>query len=251
MTPVHRTDPISPRDAAARFTGAILLIAVAYLHLLDVSHKVDEGVWYMAFLFAGLITASIVTGVGLIRAAPERVRQFWVAGALLGAGALFGYFVSRALPLPQLADHRGDWISLYAVLAAMVELGLIAVAAYAMRDLTLRGVPNRPPAMLRLPPAAALVNLLLLLLISPASAFADAGHGEAPTEPSTKLGAGSGAAGGEARGGEEVTLSGAGAHGDPFLGTAELGLALVAALAFLWWAARSLMRRAGLVPITE
>lgn len=245
---MHRTDQISVRDAAARFSGVVLLVVVGYLHLLDVSHKVDEGVWYMALLFAGLIAAAMVIAVGLVRAAPERVRQFWVAAALLAAGALFGYFLSRALPMPQLADHRGDWINLYGVLAGLAELGLIGVAGYAMRDLTLSGVPNRPPPILRLS-AAASVNIMLLVAVAPSSALADAGHGETPTESAAQAGADAGSGGG--RNASEVMVSGGGAPGDPFLGTAELGLALVASLCFVWWAARSLKRRAGLVPITE
>lgn len=246
---MHRTDQISVRDAAARFSGVVLLVVVGYLHLLDVSHKVDEGVWYMAFLFTGLIAAAMVIAVGLVRAAPERVRQFWAAAALLAAGALFGYFLSRALPMPQLADHRGDWINLYGVLAGLAELGLIGVAGYAMRDLTLRGVPNRPPPILRLS-AAASVNVMFLMAVAPSSALADAGHGETPTEPVAQAGAGD-AGSGSGRNASDVMVGGGGAHGDPFLGTAELGLSLAASLFFVWWAARSLMRRAGLVPITE
>lgn len=245
---MHRSNPISPRDAVTRFAGVVLLVVVGYAHLLDISHKVDEGVWYMAFLFAGLITATVIVAVGLVRAAPEQVRQFWVAAALLAASALFGYFLSRTLPMPQLADHRGDWISLYGVLAGLAELGLVGVAGYAMRDLTVRGVPNRPPPILRLS-AAASVNLMLLMMVAPSSALADAGHGETPSQPTAQSGSG-GAGSGSGRDAGEVMMSGGG-HGDPFLGAAELGLALVASLLFVLWAARSLMSRAGLVPITE
>lgn len=249
---MHRTDPISIRDAAARFLGVVLLVVIGYVHLLDVSHKVDEGVWYMAFLFAGLIAASMVVATGLVRAAPEQVRQFWAAAALLAAGALFGYFMSRALPLPQLADHRGDWVSLYGVLAGLAEVALIGVAAYAMRDLTLSGVPNRPPPFLRLSVGASM-NLMLLMLLVPASAVADAGHGEAePAAPVPAAGSGAGAPAGDRDAGPaELTTTTGGGHGDPFLGTTELGLALLASVGFLWWAARSLGQRAGLTPITE
>ena len=237
---------ISKSDAGARFTGVLLLVAVGYLHLLDVSHKVDEGVWYMVLLFAALIAGSILLSVALVRIAPEQVRLAWIGALLLASGALFGYAVSRILPLPGMADHQGDWINLYGVLAAIAEIGLIATAAWAMRNLTLRGVSHDPPSVLRLPLTAGLSAILLLALL-PGQGLAHAGEDDeaAATGVAARGGAGEGAGNGD--GAQNATLSGG--HVDPFLGAPELGLALLASLGFIFWAGRSLSGRAGLADV--
>ncbi|MFA9400957.1 MAG: hypothetical protein ACERKT_07595 [Acidobacteriota bacterium] len=228
----------------ARFIGVLLLVAVGYLHLLDISHKVDEGIWYMVLLFAALIAGSILLSVALVRLAPEQVRLAWMGALLLAAGALFGYTVSRILPLPGMADHQGDWINLYGVFAAIVEVGLFATAVWAMRNLTIRGVSHDPPSALRLPLTAGL-NAILLLALLPGQAF---GHGGEDDEAAAAAvaPAGSGAGGGAGKGDGAQAATMPGEHGDPFLGTPELGLALLASLGFIVWAGRSLATRADL-----
>ncbi len=231
--------PIAKSDAGARFTGVLLLVAVGYLHLLDVSHKVDEGVWYMVLLFTALIAGCILLSVALVRLAPEQVRLAWIGAFLLASGALFGYAVSRILPLPGMADHQGDWINLYGVLAAFAEVGLIVAAAWAMRNLTIRGVSHHPPSALRLPLTAGL-NALLLLALMPGQALAHGGD----EDEAAATGAPAGGGAGNGDGAQDPTMSGG--HGDPFLGTTELGLALLASLGLIFWAGRSLSIQAGL-----
>ena len=234
---------MSKSDAGARFTGVVLLVTVGYLHLLDVSHKVDEGVWYMVLLFAALIAGSILLSVALVRLAPEQVRLAWIGSFLLAAGALFGYAVSRILPLPGMADHQGDWINLYGVLAAIAEIGLVVTAAWAMRNLTIRGVSHDPPSMLRLPLTAGL-NAILLLALLPSQALAHGGEDDEAAATGAPAGGGAGEGAGNGDGARDTMLSSG--HGDPFLGTPELGLALLASLGFVFWAGRSLSIWAGL-----
>ena len=239
---------ISVPDAGARFVGVLLLAVVGYLHLLDVSHKVDEGVWFMALLFAALIVGSILLSVALVRLAPEQVRLAWIGILLLATGALFGYAVSRIVPLPGMADHQGDWINLYGVFAAVAEVGLITTAAWAMRNLTTSGVSHDPPSALRLPLTAGLTNAILLLALMPGQAFAHGGEDDEAAEAPVAA-AGSGAEGGAEKGDAAETATMPGGHGDPFLGTTELGLALLVSLGFVVWAGRSLAARAGLTGV--
>lgn len=228
----NRKERISGGDAAARFAGVVLLVIVGYAHLLDLSHKVDEGVWLMAFGFIVLIGAAICLAVALVRAPASAVRLVWVAAALLCLGALAGYAISRLLPLPGMADHQGDWINAYGVLAMLAELGLIALAAYAMRELTVRGVSFRAPEWVRAVSAGAwpAVVPLLAFTVLPDLALAHEGEEEAAAGAPASAGGG---------GAEPAP-----AHGDPFLGTTELGLALFVSLGFLVWAGRSLSARA-------
>jgi|GEM_PF-2114609 len=246
-----RPERLSPADAIARGLGVALLIAIGYAHLLDISHKVDEGIWYMVLAFAALIAAAIGIAVALVRAPTSEVRLAWLGAGLLSAGALLGYAVSRILPLPQMADHQGDWLSTYGVIAVLAEVGLIALAAYAMRDLTLRGVPHQPRSWQALTGVLSLTGAIAVALAAnPAAAL---GHGgeddEAESAADARGSGGTGEAGdGEAAAGapSESAAPGGGGHGDPFLGTAELGLALLACLGFLVWAVRDLAARVDL-----
>lgn len=236
----HRTEQISTGDAAARFAGVVLLVVVGFAHLLDLSHKVDEGVWLMALGFVALIVLAICIAVALVRSPAGAVRLAWVAAALICVGALAGYAVSRLLPLPGMADHQGDWSNGYGVLAMLAELSLIALAAYAMRDLTLRGIPHRPPQWLRAGASGALPTIIPLLALAamPGQALAHGGEEDEAGGSSPPASTASGAA----EEGDGATAM-ASAHGDPFLGTTELGLALLVSLAFVAWAGRSLSAR--------
>lgn len=233
-------DPLSVADASARFIGVILLIAVGYSHLLDISHKVDEGIWYMVFAFTALIVTAIALAAALVRARTAEVRLAWAAAALLSTGALLGYAISRLLPLPGMADHQGDWLSTYGVIAVLAELGLIGLAAFAMRDLTLRGVRHAPRDWMRLTSLLAwLAPAAIALAVNPSAAQAHGDEGEAAGEAS----GGSGATEGGAETAGAGTSMSAGGHGDPFLGTVELMVALGACFGFLAWAAHSLAAR--------
>lgn len=243
----YDTGGISPEDAVARFGGVVLLVLVGYAHLLDLSHKIDEGIWYMAFGFIGLIAAAICIAVALVRASDTTVRTAWVGASLICLGALFGYAVSRLIPLPGMADHQGDWINTYGVLALLSESALIGLAAYAMRDLTLRDVPYAPPQWLRPPaprtwPAAAIALASLHAL--PAQALA---HGGEDDEEPT----GGAVAGGVSSGGESKAMTGENmdGHGDPFLGTVELTLAFLVSVGFIAWAASQLYGRVEVDPV--
>lgn len=250
---VSESDRISPADAIARFLGVVLLVVVGYSHLLDVSHKIDEGIWYMVFAFTALIAAAIGLAVALVRARSAEVRLVWAGTALLSACALLGYAISRLLPLPGMADHQGDWLSTYGVIAVLAELGLIGLAPLAMRDLTLRGVRHAPREWMRLAGFLAwLAPAAIAFAANPGAALAH-GDEEDETEEAGAAGGSSGEAqsggaeGAATQGGAEASTAGtsrpAGGHGDPFLGTVELTVALVACFGFLAWAAHNLAAR--------
>ena len=201
---------------------------------MDISHKVQEGVWYMAFLFSSLIALSIFLAWCLVRADSSRVRFVWVGAAALASGAMFGFCVSRAIPLPGMADHHGDWFNTLGIFAGLFELALIGLAGYALRDRVRRRQAQRR-ARPRNRIAAPAVALVGFILTQPALALAHGGEEMSEEEMmETEMGHDMSAMEGmnhEAMG-----------H-DPLLGGTELGIAFVLALAFVIWAGASLRGR--------
>ena len=254
MDRTHRTpDSISATDAAARFLGVLLLVVVGYAHLLDLSHKVDEGIWYMVVAFVALIVAAVCLAVALVRCRAPAVRSVWLAAATISLAALAGYAISRLIALPGMADHQGDWVSTYGLLALFGETALIALAGYAMRSLTVSGVPHRPPSWLRIPAGGLVLPMtimLMTLVALPSRAIAHGGEEDEEAPAAAAAGSGNPGSGRSAdTSPAAVESSGGGGHGDPFLGTSELGIALLLAAGFTFWAARSLRERVRLEPL--
>jgi hypothetical protein len=229
----RRDDPLSSREAVFRFLGVSLLVLIAYLHLMDISHKVQEGVWYMVFLFLTLIVLSLALAVSLVRTDSSSVRFAWVGAAVIALGAMFGFCTSRAIPLPGMADHHGDWFNTLGVFAGLFEAGLVVLAGYALRDRVKRQARLHRRRRARV--AAPAVAALGLLMLQPALAFAHPGEEMSEDEMmQTEMGHDMSAMEGmshEAMGHE------------PLLGTTELAIALTLALAFVAWAAFALRSR--------
>ncbi|CAN5589048.1 hypothetical protein BH20ACT15_BH20ACT15_07000 [soil metagenome] len=242
--------PLSGREAKTRFVGVLALLAVGYLHLLDISHKVEEGIWYMVLGFTLLIMGSVVLAVKLVRDDDLAVRFAWVGAAALSAGALFGYFVSRTVPLPGMADHQGDWANAVGVLAGFAEIALIVLVGFALRDRVLRlstqrREQSRRPMRGPRPALGSLAGLLALapltaVLASPDSAPAHGGEDDEGTGEAVVAAKGGG--------GDTMAQEGAMHDASPFLGTAELGIALAAAGTLIAWAGSSLRARTAAGP---
>lgn len=229
--------PLGAREALTRFGGVALLVAIGYVHLLDISHKIEEGVWYMAFLFVTLVVLCVACSVALIRADDSRVRFAWVAAAGLAIGTMFGYCVSRAIPLPGMGDHQGDWASTIGIAAWLFELGLIGLSGFALRDRVLRRQAESRPRRHRARFAAPVLGLVAMLAMQPTFAAAHGGEEMTPEEMTATEQAAI------EMGHDPATMNhGAAAH-DPLLGDTELGIILVLAVGFVGWAGLALKRR--------
>jgi uncharacterized membrane protein YfcA len=77
---------------------------VAATHALDLGHKLDEAP-YMGAAFIVLIGGSIAAALLLLDGRHAQVG--WQLGFALSLGAMVGYFLSRSVGLPQLADTWG------------------------------------------------------------------------------------------------------------------------------------------------
>jgi hypothetical protein len=230
--------PLSSREAAIRFAGVLAVLLVGYLHLLDISHKIEEGVWYMATLFTILILTSIVLAVGLAKSDGSRGRFVWVGAAAIAGGALFGFCVSRLIPLPGMADHQGDWTGTIGVFAVLTEAGLVALAGFALRDRVVQRqrqqVRSRRRSVHRTlaAPAGAAFGLLL------APALSLAHNGEEMTDEEMA-----------AMDDEHAGMDMSGMEGmshDPLLGTGELFVAFLALGGLAVWCGYTLRGRAAM-----
>ncbi len=125
---------MTPREALLRTIAVGLLNVVAITHLVDLSHKLEEGVAYMATLFSLLIVACVVLALVLVRRRPRALRGTWIAIGTLSAATLAGYALSRVVALPRMADHVGDWTSTAGIVSVSAEIALLALAAHALRS---------------------------------------------------------------------------------------------------------------------
>ncbi len=216
---------ISPSDARARFVGVVLLVVIAFLHLLAVSGIVEQGAGYVTIAFFALVAACLLLVIALVRAPASMVRGFWVGGCLLAATALVAFLLSRSFGLPGLAEERGHWFDLVGLLACYCEIMLVALAGVACRELTLAGVVNRPPDFRLMMPLAPAVYIALALAI-PAAAL---GNEATPDKPDKSL---ADALEASASNSPATATSPA----DPLLGSFELGIALLFCLLFIRWA---------------
>ena len=119
-------------DGVARAIGAIGMMGIALIHLLDLPDTISATA-YIGVMYIGLIVGSIVVAAELIRTGASRA---WVAGALLAGGAIAGYTVSRTVGLPMSTDDIGNWGQPLGIASLFVEGSLVALSALA---LSLRG----------------------------------------------------------------------------------------------------------------
>jgi hypothetical protein len=161
-------EPLSRREAVARAAAVPALFGIALAHLLDLPHKVEDAP-YMALLFTGLIAACVGCAPAIVLAGVRTGRALWAVAATLSGLAIAGYCLSRAVALPQLEDHVGDWVSGPGVASLVLESAVLGLAVYA----------NGAPVRVRLVPGAtelaAVVTIALVVALA-AAGLAD-GHG--------------------------------------------------------------------------
>jgi hypothetical protein len=112
------------RDGVTRALAAVGLWAIALIHLLDVPGKFAETP-YMAWMFIGLILASLAVAGALARGSANWA---WGAAAALGASAVVGYALSRTTGLPQAMGDIGNWTEPLGLASLFVEGSLLALS---------------------------------------------------------------------------------------------------------------------------
>jgi len=140
---------------AARTVGALALIALAVIHVVDLPGTLGPtpliGIGYL-----GIIAAAVLIG-GSLLARPHWLA--WAAGAGVAVSAMGGYILTRALPGGFLGDHAdvGNWRCPLGIAALSVEsviillVLLVALGAWQARIHAASVAAARRPAARRVP----------------------------------------------------------------------------------------------------
>jgi hypothetical protein len=119
-------------EFAVRFTGALLAVAVAAVHVADqggITTLADPswiGWGYRLIEIGGVLTALILL---LPRPAwPGPAWLGWAAGALLGAGPFLGYVASRTVGVPGDPADVGNWGYWVGTVSLLVEAALVMLS---------------------------------------------------------------------------------------------------------------------------
>jgi hypothetical protein len=153
-TVAGRTNPVlagtrgAAPEFAVRFTGALLAVAVAAVHVADqggitaMASPAWIGWGYRLIEIGGLVTALILLLPGGARPGPVRIGQVslgpawfgpasfgWAAGVLLGAGPFAGYIASRTVGVPGDPGDVGNWGYWVGTVSLLVEAALILLSA--------------------------------------------------------------------------------------------------------------------------
>jgi len=111
------------------------LLAIAWIHLLDLSGKLDETP-YLGVAYIGLIAGCAVAVALLAR----RDRRGFLLGGGLAAATLVGYCLSRTVGLPAATDDIGNWTETLGILSLVAEGAVVALSVAAV------SVAGRPAA---------------------------------------------------------------------------------------------------------
>src|SRR5580692_5910473 len=123
---IARWHPDQSAAVTARAIGALALVALAVIHVVDLPGTLGPtplvGIGYL-----GIIAASVLIG-GMLIARPHPL--VWAATGAVAASAMGGYLLTRALPGGFLGDHGdvGNWHCPLGIAALSVESVIILVA---------------------------------------------------------------------------------------------------------------------------
>jgi hypothetical protein len=144
--------PAGGADVIARALGALALMALAVIHVVDLPDTLGPtplvGIGYLGIIVAALgVSAVLIT------------RSHWLAWAAAGAVAVMamsGYLLTRALPGGFLDDHGdvGNWHCLLGITALSVEtliILLVPLAVWLGRALAASPAAQAQPAKQRAP----------------------------------------------------------------------------------------------------
>jgi len=120
------------QDKIVTDLAIVCLAGIAVTHLADASDHFNEPrgwPWGVAFVLLSL--ASIALAVVLNRMPSSR--WAWATAAALALAPMVGFVASRALPVPGLIDHMGDWVDYLGIIAVACEALLLGLSAHALK----------------------------------------------------------------------------------------------------------------------
>jgi hypothetical protein len=117
--------PIAISETAARLLGAITVLAIGLIHILDAAGTYHTTRWIF-WAYIALIVASVPVALLLLHLASPLA---WAAAAALAAGPFVGYLWSRSVGLPGDAPDVGNWLCTLGMAALFVEVALLGLSA--------------------------------------------------------------------------------------------------------------------------
>jgi hypothetical protein len=123
---------ITVPDVAVRFSGAMLALAIAAVHVADQGGVTDLnspdwiGWSYRLIEVGGVLTALVLLLSPAVRLVPAWAG--WAAGVLLGTGPFVAYVLSRTVGLPGDPGDVGNWGYWVGTVSLLVEAGLVALS---------------------------------------------------------------------------------------------------------------------------
>jgi len=131
------------RDVVARVLGAVGLLGIALIHLLDVIGKFGETPYIAWMYVAAMVAAIVLAGVLVVRGSS---RAAWAATGSLAAAILIGFVLSRTTGLPNATDDVGNWSEGLGLASMFVEAAVIALSGWALAALPFARTTSRPRA---------------------------------------------------------------------------------------------------------
>ncbi|HEV3288658.1 MAG TPA: hypothetical protein VG123_06670 [Streptosporangiaceae bacterium] len=125
-----QSQPAQGADVIARAIGALALMALAVIHVVDLPATLGPtplvGIGYF-----GIIVAALAVGLALIAGSHWLV---WAAAGAVAVSAMGGYVLTRAVPGGFLGDHAdvGNWRCPLGITALSVETLIILLAVLAV-----------------------------------------------------------------------------------------------------------------------
>ena len=127
----YKTPEPSTRAAGgstlAKVVGALALVGVAWVHVLDLGGKLSETP-YLGYAYIALIVGSLVAAAMIL----ANRRSGWALGGALALGAILAYVLSRTTGLPYATDDIGNWLEPLGVWALSLEGVVVLLSAYAL-----------------------------------------------------------------------------------------------------------------------
>ena len=125
--PRDRTyEPPGPIIAnTARLLGAVIVLAIGLIHILDAASTYSSTRWIF-WAYMALIATSVPVALLLLHSASPLA---WIAAAAIATGPLVGYLWSRAIGLPGDAPDIGNWLCTPGMAALFVETTLLGLSA--------------------------------------------------------------------------------------------------------------------------
>jgi hypothetical protein len=124
-SPASVSEPAAPvSEQAARLLGVVGIAGIAVIHVLDAPNTFG-GVKYIFWLYIAIIVGAIPFSLLLLQWSS---RLAWVGPALLAAGPLVGYLLTRSVGLPGDSSDVGNWLDSLGLASMFVEVTVLSLS---------------------------------------------------------------------------------------------------------------------------